>query len=231
MHRVDLTGPYAFGSEPIWRHLDLAKLTMLLTREELWFSRLDALVDPHEGHLGAAAGAWSEQWAWTKVDAAAMYEDVVATTTVSCWFQRAEESMAMWQVYAGSGVAIVSSPNSLAAALEARWENADLMPWFGRVLYTSATPSAEELEAINPVTSVYRKWPAWDWEHEFRVASIGHKGSRSHGVPVALGLIVERIVLAPRIDELTEQAVRALVGALRPELKDRIKPSTLLVGP
>ena len=46
-----LSGEFSPGAEPLWRYLDLAKLTVLLANEALFFASLKELDDPWEGEM------------------------------------------------------------------------------------------------------------------------------------------------------------------------------------
>src|SRR5579864_3674448 len=109
----------ADGSVRLWRYMDLAKLLSLLTREALFFSRVDLLGDPFEGSLTRYLQLKRERHhallrkrgkpIRLRAGASALVETRIANTIISCWHMNDTESAAMWRLYVtgNEGVAIV----------------------------------------------------------------------------------------------------------------------------
>jgi hypothetical protein len=109
---------------PTWRYMDFAKFVDLLETRHLWFSRLDKMPDPWEGALSPASLPVIERWIrdrhtdvtdeaevirrrdiWAKDN----YTINQLMTYVSCWHMNEHESMAMWNLYSGRGIAVRST--------------------------------------------------------------------------------------------------------------------------
>ena len=132
----------------IWRYSDLAKLTSVLHRRSLFFSRSDLLGDPWEGSFsfGSSAAftpieekaklggpeAAQKDWrtAWEE-----MFERARWCMHVSTWQIREHDVPAMWERYCGGdlGVAIQSTYARLDLALPQTFEARPIM--LGLVAY------------------------------------------------------------------------------------------------
>src|SRR6267142_4932398 len=108
----------------VWRYLTFSKYISLLTFGALWFSKLNVLVDQHEGSMPVLTDAemTAELQQYKRVFPPTLHaqidnanktnvDDGRELTVVSCWFLGGRESENMWNEYAGSseGIAIRST--------------------------------------------------------------------------------------------------------------------------
>ena len=100
---------------PLWRYMDFTRFISLLENRALFFARADCLGDPFEGAWPetnhrivqlSKGGALPSNW---KADA--MWWDILTSNAsdlrrfvlINCWHESANESEAMWKLYAGEG--------------------------------------------------------------------------------------------------------------------------------
>jgi hypothetical protein len=115
----------------IWRYVDLAKFVDLLDRRELFFARADCMRDPWEGEVRSATFAVQESLfaemgfdpsQFPSLRRAVSGGGLRPRMHISCWHRSEDESAAMWDLYAGRGVAIQSTFERLEHALSgSRW--------------------------------------------------------------------------------------------------------------
>jgi hypothetical protein len=104
----------------LWRYTDLAKYVSLLETQSLYFSRADLVGDPFEGSVSQATierrrKAFRSAPAEQKGDHseeihlgiyASLFKRMQALTFLNCWHMNESESVAMWRLYASSGVGV-----------------------------------------------------------------------------------------------------------------------------
>jgi hypothetical protein len=126
--------PLTYKSK-LWRYLSLAKLISLLSQRQLHFCRVDRLEDHREAMLDprtvdrhVAALLRSPEILRILDDRTdgdhigrlqAGSSDMLkrASTFVNCWYHSEAESVAMWKIYSGQGVAIQTTWDRLSKAL------------------------------------------------------------------------------------------------------------------
>lgn len=96
----------------VWRYLDFAKFVSLLDSRALFFARVDLVGDSFEG-------SFPRQNRELGPEMRQMRKGLTECTFVNCWHLSADESVAMWQLYARSqyGVAIKSTYKQLVKCL------------------------------------------------------------------------------------------------------------------
>ena len=113
----------------VWRYLTFPKYVSMMVYSALWFAKLKTLLDADEGAMPAiAAREMTEEFLQLEFiksnpsfteqirnSSRQNVEDGRELTVANCWFCSEEESLAMWQEYAGDeGVAVVSTINLLS---------------------------------------------------------------------------------------------------------------------
>lgn len=158
----------ALQATRIWRFLDLKKLLSLLHYGALFFSRLDALGDPHEGELGGLNKKEREaeanggdmvllQRRWDE-------EAIVRTqsSAVCCWHMAKAETNHMWGIYGRSGVAIESTIGDCCRAFRTH-----RLTLGAKVQYVNW--DAHRAEPDHPFAAALFKRDAFEAEAEFRM--------------------------------------------------------------
>jgi hypothetical protein len=155
----------------IWRYLDLVKLADLLDSQTLYFSRIDKLEDPWEGHYPkAAVDAAKEAAKLHNIPAEKVlyflefHKGFNATVFVNCWHLNNHESIAMWKQYSkdGEGIAIKSSMGRLREAIEAVPDKIMI----GKVKYIDYYN--DSIPAQNALLPYLRKRKSFEHETELR---------------------------------------------------------------
>lgn len=174
MNNFDLD---ANRDHPLWRYIDFPRLISLLHTRELAFIRPDFLGDPWEGlpSIPATEAALKKNIKEDlpqSLDCSQATEDLIqfrnsCRTTlnqyaVSCWYMQKDESAAMWDKYADSGLVIQSSVGKLLDSLQ----SVERQIMVGRVAYRS--PESAEWVSDAP-QSLFQKRKSYCHEEEFRL--------------------------------------------------------------
>ena len=160
----------------IWRFLDLAKFISLLKEKALFMTRADKFEDQFEGAVCSLDDSEKYDEALTEyysdlLEGKPVNEQLIENehyaiqmirknSFLSCWFEGAYESIAMWKLYASGkdakGVAIRSTVGRLKKAIGRDVE-------IGRIEYidySKVWPNANE--------ALWRKRLSFEYEHEVR---------------------------------------------------------------
>jgi hypothetical protein len=234
------------SDDPLWRYMDFPKLVDLLQTRSLFFSRLENMEDPLEGHHPRA---YYETMSNVEVtyhgsppppdfQAFLLNKDKLMVpihkryTCINCWHQNKSESDAMWNLYSrdGKGIAIKSS----AKRLRASFLNEDQHKVsLGKVHYT---------DYKNPHTGHFipmaglQKDSSYQHENEVR-AIIWSKDvdgrtleemktmkiSKGHHIEVKLESLIEELYLSPHADEFHKEIIKKLLQKY--DLKVSLKAS------
>lgn len=174
MNNFDLD---ANRDHPLWRYIDFPRLISLLHTRELAFIRPDFLGDPWEGlpSIPATEAALkkniNEEWPQSldcseATETLLLFRNSCRTTlnqyAVSCWYMQKDESAAMWDKYADSGLVIQSSVGKLLDSLQ----SVERQIMVGRVKYRS--PESAEWVSAAP-ESLFQKRKSYCHEEEFRL--------------------------------------------------------------
>ncbi len=232
---------------PLWRYIDLPKLVLLLSRRAIFLSRLGTLQDPLEGQytlamrprIEAGVRAILEGLPPDLVDFDAAMNGISRVTQelcfVSCWCLLEHESDALWRTYARQGVALRTTYERLAAA-------ADESLMMGCVTYRDY--AREDIPQGNALLPAMHKRRQYSHEHEVRLMAFAPPESMDgppngagrqlnpHPAPGVLRPIcpeaaVESVVVSPYASPVDEQAVRAVVAAISPDI--RVENSEMMV--
>ncbi len=162
----------------LWRYIDFPRLISLLHTRKLAFIRPDFLGDPWEGlpSIPAAEAAIkkniNEEDLPQSLDCSQAIEDLLRFRNscrtklnqyaVSCWYMQTDESAAMWDKYADSGLVIQSSVGKLLDSLQ----SVERQIMVGRVAYRS--PESAKWVSAAP-ESLFQKRKSYRHEEEFRL--------------------------------------------------------------
>jgi hypothetical protein len=225
----------------LWRYMTPTIFLSMLLGRSLFFATLESFEDPFEGVpppavlLAARSNHHPESKdAQRRLDAwKAMIKRCRASICASCWHAGDEESEAMWKLYGRfeDGLAIVTSLKSIRATFEAHDVAGGLVDYSGRAF----EPGVTERDLLQWATT---KRPSYKHENEFRLLARrdgAHDGQRDGdagtgvSVPIHPEVLVEEVVLSPRMQRWQVEMFRGLLGRLgftRP-----VHASALLMSP
>ncbi|GAB6269729.1 MAG: DUF2971 domain-containing protein [Smithella sp.] len=155
----------------LWRYLDTAKYIDFLQGRELFFCRGDQFEDKYEGSFTSSLKNAIEQ-AYRKNHIAMTYEEfkkrLRERVFVNCWHKSPNDSMAMWQLYGKTNlaVAVTTTVGKLREELERVRPERFLS--IKKVTYVKywRDPALD----IKPYSNVFAyKVTAYDFEKEVRV--------------------------------------------------------------
>ena len=152
----------------LWRYMSFTKFVSLLTKEALFFVRVDKLGDPFEGSLSPVNVKLRPELYKGKPEVQQLLigpfiKTLRRLTLVNCWHENEFESDAMWKLYSGieNRIAIRTDFHSLANSLMGEQE-----VHIGRVKYVDYEETfIEEIQTLIPFT---RKRKSFVHEREVR---------------------------------------------------------------
>lgn len=208
--------------------MSFGRFVWMLKRKALWMSRVDQLGDAWEGVLGAGDGP------------------VERRIFVNCWTAQNSESHAMWSIYCNSkeGVAIQTTLSKLRSSV-------GRFPVLPVKYVNSGSLGGSE---ITPLELAVRKRKPFQYEKERRIVHVPDKPRRmpisppvddandQGGVLVVTELYgfplpwdpekwLEAVLIHPGADYTFRYALEAVVEALAPNLKGRIRLSRMAARP
>lgn len=193
--------------------MDLAKLLQIFEHSALPCPQLGTFEDPYEGRVApqvraAILGSPQQPNAFGQQNlrTVEMNREVLYA---SCWHLSECESAAMWSIYAarGYGMAIQSTVGRLKRAVAE--EPAEVL--IGEVSYSEHFQ--QDLGPINIIENAHRKRRSFEHERELRLSVVDFSAAaRVKFVRVALGVLVERIHLAPRSEDWVLGLAQELVN-------------------
>lgn len=233
----------------VWRYMDLARFIDLLATKRLALPRLDQFRDKFEGSVPDKYYEGMDRDAWVvsvypsysirgsnRQELAKQTQMLCYATYASCWRLDNFESVAMWERWCSGG-------NGLAVALS-----------YAR-LAASANYHQVFIGCVRYIDYATETFPDWQWknhafmhkrrefsdEREVRIIYhangwAGADGRRSVGkhdldavafIPWNAEELIERVILSPDADKLTESAVVRSIGAFAPRLADKVVTSRL----
>ena len=232
----------------IWRYFRFNRFIDLLGSGQMHFARLDQFSDQFEGALPEGTVPLPKDSFLNKSTlpggSPTNFERLVRTinrtgklcTFASCWYTSEYESEAMWRLFGSDGVAIRSSFAQLCASFsgEARSVYVGEMryldfrteqpPTYGNTLATAFYKRREfeherELRAV--VVECPDEWQSGPPQYET------YRDTHPHGLKIQtnLGVLIDRIVLAPGHSQVLKEPVAALMR--QHGLDKPIVPSTL----
>ena len=214
----------------LWRYLSFAKFAALLDAGQLHFTRVDQFDDHFEG-------AWPQQdlaeWQTLKgFNVAAFTERARKSVSVSCWFEAAHESAAMWRLYTSGneGVAIVTSFRKLDEVVTSQGAD-QLLAGVGRVRYLDHFNEGllSHGRTQNALVPFMLKNISYAHEREVRALVNGRFDQEMPpsglDFPIHLTDFIDGIVTNPFCQPWFDKTIRGVVE--RYGLGDRIRSSTL----
>jgi hypothetical protein len=222
----------------LWRYQTPTAFLATLLGRSLFFATLDSFEDPFEGVPPPAVLEAVRQQRHPDSSEAAqrlrrwktMIDRCRESICASCWHVGDVESEAMWKLYGRfeDGLAIISSLKSVRAAFRDYDVTGGLIDYSGR----DVEPGDSDESLLTWATT---KRPSYQHENEFRMLAWR---DRSYGtterrggvsVPVDPDVLIEHVVLSPRMERWQVELFRDLLGQLgfaRP-----VHESSLLTSP
>ena len=204
-------GPPVDRTLAIWRYLDVSRLLHVAQNRALHFARADTLGDPFEGSLSAAT------FAATGEQSPRIAKAWRLKAAVNCWHLSEDESVAMWDQYGRSNIAVAirSTVQRLIDALVP----APQAVFLGAVSYIDydRVPIAVD----NALYPLLHKRRSYSHERELRAITTfpEHEGAYDLEnnplgilVPVDLLRLVEAIYIAPLAPAWTAETIRRAVA-------------------
>ena len=203
----------------LWRYMTLGMFVSVLSRQALYFRRVDELEDQIEGQLPKPT------YDITDPSLQAGYYDMRVSTIVNCWTMSPLESIALWKTYVshGEGVAIRSTFNHLRTSFRAAGVFKEARVHIGRVRWVDFNEHnfiGPERIAFNAFVPLVHKRPYFEYESEVRAVISGlgthflHaliRGKPGLNVPVDLGVLIDGVYVLPGARQWFLEAVRSLV--------------------
>lgn len=159
----------------VWKYIDLAKLIYILSKKQLYLTRLDLLSDQHEGTLTKAFVDALEKHA-ASINNLGIIDSVKSvanhgrlSTYVNCWRLDTDESEAMWKLYCpnNQGVALQTTYSKLANSIK------DDKVHIGTITYIDYESGFFQA-ANNLFYSIMHKRKAFEHEKEVRIVTTQH---------------------------------------------------------
>lgn len=210
----------------LWRYVDLSKFIAMISKKEIWFSRLDLLGDPFEGALLDS----DKEAFWPLADAFHVLDDFKGNKEdihdellndqskrneperrkifVSCWHENEHESAAMWKLYLKSdeGVAIRTTRTALEMC----------------VAQSGMTVEVCNVKYVN--FSTYHRQPgdqrillkrkSFEHEREVRAIVVNEPACDSFGLPLPINCplaeVIHGVCVAPGSPDFLLKAVQEL---------------------
>jgi len=173
----------------VWRFIDLSKLIDLLSKKQLFLSRLDLLGDSHEGSI--TERNYTERNLVYKENGLENIIPAVVESTISilqrsyisCWYLGNHESEAMWKLYCpdNKGVSIQTNYNTLVNST-----SEDESLYIGKVTYIDyASESFRNNNIFNPIM---HKRIAFQHESEVRLVKLDSDKILDKSIPINTGI-------------------------------------------
>ena len=241
--------------DTLWRYQTFPKFQSLVTKQALFFCRLDKLGDPREGKLPSATADSIKDFLNTrnKDDTIKLSNELTrATVVVNCWQMSNYEDALMWQSYANPGVAIKTTFSSLKDSLRLSYSHVEggIVQYIDHdkdeIVRVQSEGRGRQWSSGEMATLKYR---AFEGEKEFRLLSNllvtvidGNSGMvvepkrTDSGIFVNVNLyrLLDEVVISPHADDELESSIRTLLEPINDRLplisRIPINRSTLYVG-
>lgn len=226
--------------ETLWRYCTVDRFEWIVGNSRVYFASANQFADPFEGAVAVQtiAAPIDPRYAAMEHDEKAFFE-LKRLTKLNCWHRAEYESDAMWKLYAGEskGVPICSTP----ARMQKAFGEFRLKPEYGVEELWGSPVQYIDLTQVRMKTGMlerfFYKHRAFEWEREFRLA-ISVRTAEEFGVnvpadgievPVDLSLLIDHIIVGPKISAVQRERVALL--ARRAGFEDRLRFSSLLGKP
>lgn len=190
----------------LWRYMPLEKFLYLIRERKLYFCRLDAFEDKHEGRLSLL----DKKIFHYNETSAAYWERETKRHFANCWIQSPHELNLMWNNYGKGGIAIQTTVKSLKQSLE---HDKDHMVYLSYIKYIDdqTESSHEPSEVINIFRILYSKRKFFEQEREVRLLyspDAPKEDEKGYPLDVDLKKLIEKVVLSPSSDTYLETIVK-----------------------
>lgn len=227
--------------EMLWRYCKAERFSEIMKTGRMYFASANEFEDPFEGALAVQTIREPVEPRYAEMEhVEKAYFQLKRLTKLNCWHRAEYESDAMWKLYAAQskGIAICSTPARMEKAfvpfrLRPDYGVEDL--WGSPVQYFDLTKV--RMKGAGMLERFFFKHQAFAWEQEFRLA-ISMRMAEEFGVAapetgievsVDLDVLIDHIVIGPKISEKTQEEVAELAKGAG--LSNRLRFSSLLGRP
>ncbi len=237
----------------VWRYIDFTKFVSLLSKNSLYFRRLDLFEDkdPFEGSLPTknvlGRDAYIKKF-WKNIIGDRDIDDLISRNSklnksirkslfVNCWHINKTESEAMWKLYLKSdeGIAIQSTFAKLKKCFDAE-QDYDI--YIGKVKYIDH--SSDRIPINNVFSPCLHKRESFKYERELRAViwdieamkkstGLSKDSNIQEGIYVNtnISVLIEKILLAPRTPLWFHDLVRDVADKYHAKLGELVETSVL----
>lgn len=228
--------------DALWRYIDFTQFVFLVEKECLWLPAASTFTDRWEGGLTSTQierisenlPSFLERG---EESVEQLYDALRATTYISCWHHREQETAAMWEFYndRGKEVAIKSSVEELRSAIQ---RADDLV--MGNVNYENYD-SGGDLFPVTRNSPFFHKRLSFQHEQEFRIVKsefnlperaplddglkdrVQSGGEPGRRLSVDVGSLIDEVVISPVVGGWVQELVEEVLSTH--ELEDSIDVS------
>jgi len=245
-----------FSKTKIWRYMDLARFTSLLTSRSLYFACPTELGDPYEGSvprsynqalsnglqamlddfvssrrtplvaMGADIARLDDKLATLPQRIASLLREVISRFGVSCWQESDYESDAMWKLYSASQNG-VAIESTVEQLRSSIGNTKDLV--VDRVLY--ADFERDGIEKGHKHYRLFMKRKSFEHEKEVRATSPLPKPGTGIAVACDLDTLVTRVHVSPLAEKYVKDVIDALCAGSICPLNKPVHQSSLYCAP
>ena len=195
----------------LWRYMDFTKFVSLLDTQSLHLARADTLSDPFEGsfpkwNVALRPHRYPEEFLEQMSSTSQTARQMVF---INCWHESANESAAMWKLYAREhdGIAVKTSYQSLRDSLKGTQPI-----HIGCVTYIDYSKNLiDEGNLFDPY--LYKR-QEFEHEHEVRAMACQLGSDPPTGIyhDVDLSTLIEGIIIAPYAEDWFAALVRSVAS-------------------
>ena len=232
----------------IWRYMSLDKFLDLLVNSRLFFANAQNLTDRYEVtlpenvikrkeliELGFSGRKLDEKLATFEYSNQPKRESIL----VNCWSLGTEECYALWKIYLGgakAGIAIRTNAKNLKKSIE------DENVFSSEKIYMSIVDYKDYLpkSSISQFRLITTKRKFYKYEEELRLFMVhdpmlsdnydrsSYSLKMGRYVRINLDILIEQLYISPFVGSWFIDTIQEIMGRLSPNLKDRIKTSSIL---
>jgi len=226
---------------PVWRYMSFAKFASLITRSEIFMSRVDKFVDLFEGAVSRETFSDTMKLLESDLELANRYSidkanrnflkerefiwkwfnDGLPRAFISCWYLGRSESLAMWKIY-GETHESIAIKSSVAKLMNAFPDDVDLLP----VQYM--TPEEVKYPTSHRIWQFGFKRLEFAFESELRCVKFDTSKTcpyYGHNIKVDLKNLIEEVIISPRAPYWLHQTITEFID--RFDLKVEVKESNI----
>lgn len=207
------------ASLDIWRYMSIEKFALLMSRQQLWFTRADLLCDEHEGSvpdciIDERQQRLHDHRVREKIERGS--KEGRKHAFVSCWSMQAPEVLSMWKIYTpnATGVSLKTTVGRLASCFV--YKSNDLFHTLSarieKVSYINFVSHKAAPDAFDRLT---HKQAAYCYEKEIRVIlsfmPTVEEPPIGVEIKVDLGLLINEIYVSHRLGDGLERFVENLL--------------------